>query len=88
MVDHNLSSSQTSASARSCRVGHSVLALEERADGSVADIYNQAGDDYVARSYAHARSDSAALLRVELTSHRRRFNGHGWRPGIFPVFPG
>ena len=50
MVDHNRSSSQTwaSNSARSPKVGHSVLALDERADESVADIYNQAGDDYVA----------------------------------------
>ena len=37
-------------------------------------------------SYAHMHSESAVLPRVDSTSHRRKYNGRGWRPEIFPAF--
>ena len=72
MVDHNRSLSQTwgSNAARPQSFGHS----DERTAENVADIYNQAGDDYVAyadgdptQPFAfdgmHASADVAAWLR-------------------------
>jgi hypothetical protein len=51
------------------RVGHSVRAVDNEATDDVADIYNQAGDDYV--SYADgdpsqpfALDGAAAILRT------------------------
>src|SRR5258706_1534845 len=41
---------------------------------------------YADWSYAHVRSGSAASPRVDLTSPRRKYNGHGWRPEIFRAF--
>src|ERR1700694_4346170 len=50
MVDRNSSPSRISTSnfPVSHRVGRSVLAVDDEATDDIADIYNQAGDDYVA----------------------------------------
>src|ERR1700680_62239 len=50
MVDRNSGPSRISASNLSVshRVGRSVLAFDDEATDDIADIYNQAGDDYVA----------------------------------------
>jgi SAM-dependent methyltransferase len=63
MADHNRSPSRAWASnlPLSHRVGHSALALHERAAESVADIYNQAGDDYV----AYADGDPTQLFAFD-----------------------
>src|ERR1035438_9491516 len=52
MVDHDLIPSRKWASHLpvSHRVGHSVLAVDNKVTDDVADVYNQAGDDYA--SYA------------------------------------
>ena len=137
MVDHDSIPARkwASNSSVSHRVGHSAQTVDSEATDDVADIYNQAGDDYVSyadgdpsqpfafdgmHAYAdrcvwavlekkltdlrasgassvslldapvhgcvHMRSDSAALPRVDSTSRRRKYNGHGWRPEIFPAF--
>ena len=63
MADHNRSPSQSWASnlTHSHKIGHSALALRERAAESVADIYNQAGDDYV----AYADGDPTQLFAFD-----------------------
>lgn len=85
MVDHDSIPSRkwASISPASHRVGHPVLAIDNEATNDVADIYNQAGDDYV--SYAdgdpsqpfafdgmHAYADRCvwALLEAKLTDLR------------------
>jgi SAM-dependent methyltransferase len=85
MVDHNSSPSRirTSNAPVSQRAGRSVLAVANEATDDVADIYNQAGDDYV--SYAdgdpsqpfsfvgmHAYADRCvwALLETKLADLR------------------
>jgi hypothetical protein len=145
MVDHDSIPARkwASNSSVSHRVGHSARTVDSEATDDVADIYNQAGDDYV--SYAdgdpsqpfafdgrHAYADRCvwAVLEKKLTdlrasgassvrlldagcgpgtwlsrlvirahalgfssitargfaSRRRKYNGHGWRPEIFPAF--
>ena len=41
------------------RVGHSVLTVDDEATHDVADIYNQAGDDYI--SYADCDPQAICL---------------------------
>jgi SAM-dependent methyltransferase len=85
MVDHDLIPSRKWASHLpvSHRVGHSVLAVDNKVTDDVADVYNQAGDDYA--SYAdgdpsqpfvfdgmHAYADRCvwAVLEKKLTELR------------------
>src|ERR1700737_4768816 len=85
MVDHDSIPSRkwTSKLPVSHRIGHSVLAVDNEATDDVADIYNQAGDDYVSyadgdpsRPFAfdgmHAYADRCvwAVLESKLTDLR------------------
>jgi len=77
MVDHDSIPSRkwTSKLPVSHRIGHSVLAVDNEATDDVADIYNQAGDDYVSMPMAILRGH---LPLTECTLTRIAVSGPYW----------